>query len=193
MSPTAQDSPGPILVTGPSRSGKSEWAEHLALNRDRPITYIATALKDPDDPEWQARLQAHRDRRPNTWQTVEAPHDLAIALAQIPSDRDILLDSLGTWVANHLELTNEPWLEQQKNLIDALRQVGDRAIIVAEETGWGVVPAYPLGRKFRDRLGHLTRTIARHSSRVFLVVAGYAIDLKQQGHLVPNLESSAIY
>ena len=95
-------------------------------------------------------------------------------------------------MANHLELADDLWLEQQGNLIDALRHVGDRAIIVAEETGWGVVPAYPLGRQFRDRLGQLTRTVARHSSQVFLVVAGYAIDLKQQGHLVPSFDSSSV-
>ncbi|MEM6501793.1 MAG: bifunctional adenosylcobinamide kinase/adenosylcobinamide-phosphate guanylyltransferase [Cyanobacteria bacterium P01_C01_bin.89] len=181
------ESTGSILVTGPSRSGKSEWAEHLALSSGCPITYIATAAKDPNDSEWQARLQRHRDRRPNHWQTLEVPKDLAIALKEIPPQNRILLDSLGTWVANCLELKDQDWLGQQKQLIDALVAVGSRAIVVAEETGWGVVPAYPLGRQFRDRLGTLTRTVALHSSQVFLVVAGYAVDIKQHGREVPDL------
>ena len=86
-------SQGPVLVTGPSRSGKSEWAEYLALQRQQPVTYVATAIADPEDPEWQARLQLHRDRRPDQWQTVEAPQDLAIALPKIPTEHTILLDS----------------------------------------------------------------------------------------------------
>ena len=172
---------GPILVTGPSRSGKSEWAEQLAHQNDRPITYIATAATDPNDPEWQARLQKHRDRRPNHWITREVPHDLALALDEVPPNHGILLDSLGTWAANNLELDDEAWQQKQDELVAALVKIGDRAIIVAEETGWGVVPAYPLGRQFRDRLGRLTRVIALHSNQVFLVVAGYAIDIKQYG------------
>ncbi|MEM9771841.1 MAG: bifunctional adenosylcobinamide kinase/adenosylcobinamide-phosphate guanylyltransferase [Cyanobacteria bacterium P01_D01_bin.73] len=187
MTETTGPIAGPILVTGPSRSGKSEWAEHLALNCDRPITYIATAAKDPNDPEWQARLQRHRDRRPDSWHTEEVPRDLAIALGEIPQQRCILLDSLGTWVANCLELGDEEWRQRQDELVKALAMAGDRAIVVAEETGWGVVPAYPLGRQFRDRLGTLTRAVALRSSRVFLVVAGYAIDIKQHGQAVPFL------
>ncbi|MEM1427283.1 MAG: bifunctional adenosylcobinamide kinase/adenosylcobinamide-phosphate guanylyltransferase, partial [Cyanobacteria bacterium P01_H01_bin.130] len=166
---------GPILVTGPSRSGKSEWAEHLALQRQTPVTYVATAIANPDDAEWQARLQRHRDRRPGNWQTLEAPQDLAIALPLIPAEHTILLDSLGTWVANHLEASENDWQALDANLVKTLTILGDRAIIVAEETGWGVVPAYPLGRQFRDRLGKLARHVAYHSSQVFLVTAGYAI------------------
>ncbi|MEM9246279.1 MAG: bifunctional adenosylcobinamide kinase/adenosylcobinamide-phosphate guanylyltransferase [Cyanobacteria bacterium P01_F01_bin.153] len=181
------ESTGPILVTGPSRSGKSEWAEYLALSSDHPITYIATAAKDPNDPEWQARLQRHRDRRPEHWQTLEVPKDLVSALKKIPNQNRILLDSLGTWVANGLELKDQDWLDRQDQLIKALMTVGHRAIVVAEETGWGVVPAYPLGRQFRDRLGTLTRAVALCSSQVFLVVAGYAIDVKQHGKAVPFL------
>ena len=98
-----------------------------------------------------------------------------------------LHDALPIWVANCLELKDQDWLGQQKQLIDALVAVGSRAIVVAEETGWGVVPAYPLGRQFRDRLGTLTRTVALHSSQVFLVVAGYAVDIKQHGREVPDL------
>ena len=144
MPPLPSPPPGPILVTGPSRSGKSEWAEHLARESDRPITYIATAMRDPSDPDWQDRLQRHRDRRPATWRTEEVTHALAIALRQPPPDHGILIDSLGTWLANHLELGDEDWQAQQDELIEALVAVGDRAIVVAEETGWGVVPAYAL-------------------------------------------------
>ena len=182
------ESTGPILVTGPSGSGKSEWAEYLALSSDRPITYIATAAKDPNDPEWQARLQRHQDRRPDHWQTLEAPIDLAIALKGITDKNHILLDSLGTWVANCLGLEDQEWSRTQQEFIEGLVAVGDRAIVVAEETGWGVVPAYPSGRQFRERLGKLTRGVAVHSSQVFLVVAGYAIDVKQHGREVPFLE-----
>ncbi|MEM1426231.1 MAG: bifunctional adenosylcobinamide kinase/adenosylcobinamide-phosphate guanylyltransferase [Cyanobacteria bacterium P01_H01_bin.130] len=138
---------------------------------------------------WQARLQRHRDRRPDNWQTVEAPKDLAIALPKIPAEHTILLDSLGTWVANHLDASDRDWHGMDSTLVKTLAVIGDRAIIVAEETGWGVVPAYPLGRQFRDRLGTLTRHVAYHSSQVFLVTAGYAIDIKRYGQPVPPLES----
>ena len=57
-------------------------------------------------------------------------------------------------------------------------------IVVAEETGWGVVPAYPLGRKFRDRLGALTRQLTQISDEAYLVCAGFAINLKQIGQIV---------
>ena len=54
-----------ILVSGPARSGKSRWAEHL-LHHHPVVTYIATAAARPDDRDWQKRLEAHRQRRPDT-------------------------------------------------------------------------------------------------------------------------------
>jgi adenosylcobinamide kinase / adenosylcobinamide-phosphate guanylyltransferase len=62
-----------ILVTGPSRSGKSEWAEQLALRSQSVVIYLATAQMNPVDTEWQARIQAHQNRRPAHWQTLEVP------------------------------------------------------------------------------------------------------------------------
>ena len=60
--------------------------------------------------------------------------------------------------------------------------------VVAEETGWGVVPSYPMGRKFRDRLGKITRQLTTISDEAYLVCAGVAINLKEIGTPVPSLE-----
>ena len=65
-----------ILVTGAARSGKSEWAETLALGSNKTVTYVATATIDPNDPEWQARISRHQQRRPVTWTTICAVEDL---------------------------------------------------------------------------------------------------------------------
>lgn len=170
-----------ILVTGAARSGKSEWAEQLALQSGLPVFYIATAQVDPTDLEWQARIQRHQQRRSSEWTTVHVPTALAEAIAQAASNHCLLIDSLGTWLANRLAEDEPTWEKTVEQLVTALLQTPSTVILVAEETGWGVVPAYPLGRTFRDRLGSLTRAIATHSNPVFLVVAGYALNLTQLG------------
>ena len=92
-----------------------------------------------------------------------------------------MVDSLGTWVANLLTLEDDQWQYQQQQLIFTLQKLTLTVILVAEETGWGVVPAYPLGRLFRDRLGHLTRQVGAISDQVYLVTGGYALNLSQLG------------
>jgi len=171
-----------ILVTGPARSGKSEWAESLATASGVPVTYVATALVDPSDRDWQRRIDQHRDRRPATWDLLEIPHNLPEAIAAAPGDRCLLVDSLGTWLANYLELDDDPWRDRHQALLDACTHSAATVICVAEETGWGVVPAYPFGRLFRDRLGHLTRAIALQADDAYLVCAGHALNLKHLGH-----------
>jgi adenosylcobinamide kinase / adenosylcobinamide-phosphate guanylyltransferase len=170
-----------ILVTGPARSGKSEWAESLAIATHQPIIYIATSLNDPTDLEWQARIAAHQIRRPIDWQTWEIPEELVESLTQIPPQTTVLVDSLGTWVANLLELSNAEWLHIMQNLLTILNTIPCPIIFVAEEVGWGIVPAYPLGRSFRDRLGRLVREIGAIADQVYLVTGGYALDLRQLG------------
>jgi adenosylcobinamide kinase / adenosylcobinamide-phosphate guanylyltransferase len=170
-----------ILITGPARSGKSEWAEQLAAESSQPVCYIATATVDKTDPEWQARIEQHRQRRPSAWQTWEVPDNLATAISQAPIASCLLIDSLGTWLANHLEQDQLTWQQTQSELLLQLQQCQCQVILVAEETGWGVVPAYPLGRTFRDRLGHLCRCIGSIADAVYLVTGGYALNLKALG------------
>ncbi len=167
------------LVTGPARSGKSEWAENLAIASTLPVIYIATAQPYPDDPEWQARLDQHRRRRPPHWQVLEVPLELPATLRSVPPDAFVLIDALGTWVTNYL--SSADWESHTQALLEALANSPNQITIVAEEVGWGVVPPYPLGRLFRDRMGNLVRQISQISDRVILVVAGYALELNQLG------------
>lgn len=171
-----------ILVTGPARSGKSEWAERLADRSGKRVVYIATANLDPDDPEWCDRIRQHQQRRPSHWITQAVPIDLANALSSSQPDDCLLVDSLGTWLANLIDRTDADWQDTLATLLDRLTQTPADVIFVAEETGWGVVPAYPIGRTFRDRLGTLTRKIATIAETTYLVTAGHALNLSQLGH-----------
>lgn len=174
-----------ILVTGPARSGKSEWAEHWAKQTQKPVIYIATSTVSIDDVEWQQRIELHRKRRPNSWQTKEVPKDLAQAIQASEAGSCLLVDSLGTWLANYLDQDEALWQLCVAQLISALISSPCHVILVAEETGWGIVPAYPLGRKFRDRLGALVRQIGAISTQVYLVTGGYALDIKHLGTPLP--------
>jgi len=170
-----------ILVSGPARSGKSEVAEGLAAATGKAVIYIATAQVDPTDLEWQARITQHQQRRPDSWQTIETPLDLATILHTASPQSCLLIDSLGTWVANCLEQEETLWQETLNNLRESLTLTRADIILVSEEVGWGVIPPYPLGRKFRDRLGSVTRTVGAIANPVYLVTSGYVINLSQLG------------
>lgn len=172
-----------ILVTGPARSGKSEWAEQLAIAQNRPVCYVATGKVDDQDPEWQQRIEQHRQRRPSSWSTREEPLHLAPLCLQ--AQDCLLIDSLGTWVANGLDQPEPQWQAEMTLLLRALQQATVPIILVSEETGWGVVPAYPLGRLFRDRLGQVSRQIAHQANDIYLIVQGFALNLRQLGHALP--------
>lgn len=174
-----------ILVTGPARSGKSEWAEAIARQSTRSIVYIATAQVNLDDREWQARIAKHQQRRPANWQTRPVPIELANAIAQAQSTECLLIDSLGTWLANLLDQSEGDWQQSVSHLTACLQQTPSDLIVVAEEVGWGVIPAYASGRQFRDRLGSLTRAIGAIADAVYLVTGGYAIDLTRVGVRLP--------
>lgn len=174
-----------ILVTGPARSGKSEWAEAIALQSGKSVIYLATALVDQTDAEWQSRIDKHRNRRPQTWIAWEVPHHLVESLNTAPQNSCILVDSLGTWVANRLEEDEPTWENTVQDLCSSLINVDAQIIFVAEETGWGVVPAYATGRTFRDRLGNLVRRIGAEADLVYLVTAGYALNLTALGTRLP--------
>jgi adenosylcobinamide kinase / adenosylcobinamide-phosphate guanylyltransferase len=175
-----------ILVTGAARSGKSEWAEDLAINSDKTVVYIATATQNPDDPEWQERIQKHQQRRPQDWITLSVHTELTAALVECQPNTCLLVDSLGTWVANLLEDEDLDWENTVREFLEILPSVAADVIFVAEETGWGVVPAYPMGRKFRDRLGALVRQLGIICEPVYLVAGGHALNLSVLGVPLPS-------
>ena len=170
-----------ILVTGAARSGKSEWAEQLAADSEKSVVYVATAQENPDDLEWQARIEKHRSRRPDSWQTRSVPMKLSAAIVDSTPSDCLLIDSLGTWLANLLDQSATEWQQTLEELLESFDQTESLVIFVAEETGWGVVPAYPIGRVFRDRLGNLTREIGAIADEVYLVTGGHALNLSQLG------------
>ena len=187
-----------ILVTGPVRSGKSRFAERLALERGGPVTYVATAHPAPDDDEWRARLAHHAARRPSEWEVLESalvPGGLAAVVRATAGERTLVVDSLGTWLAacisDRLRAGGESAaldavaLEDEAGVLAlALTQTAAHAIVVGEEVGWSIVPAYASGRVFRDVLGRLQQQLAMHASHVYLVVSGIAVDLRALGMLV---------
>ena len=96
------------------------------------------------------------------------------------------MDSLGTWVAAHLERDSASWLALQQELLIALQTCRAEVVLVGEEVSWGVVPATALGCRFRDRLSELNRQVSQLSSAHWLVVQGRALDLKALGVPVPE-------
>jgi adenosylcobinamide kinase/adenosylcobinamide-phosphate guanylyltransferase len=180
-----------ILVTGPARSGKSEWAEMLAMQTERSVIYIATANVDPNDPEWQARIEQHRRRRPPAWQTLSVPLELSQAIGDnAHPSHCLLVDSLGTWVANWLDRDFPAWESAVREFFESLTRADGTVVLVAEETGWGVVPAYPSGRQFRDRLGTLVRQLGGIAHPVYLVTGGHALNLSILGTPLPKSSQS---
>jgi adenosyl cobinamide kinase/adenosyl cobinamide phosphate guanylyltransferase/cobalamin synthase len=154
------------LVLGGVRSGKSEVAESLV--GPEPGTYLATGVVAPGDNDFAGRVARHRARRPASWATVEEPYAVPEVLARL--EGVVLLDALGTWIANDLEADIDA-------LVKALVHRPGDTIVVSEEVGLGVHPVTEIGRLFADRLGEANRRVAEVADRCLFVVAGRVLDL----------------
>ena len=176
---------GLVLVTGPSRGGKSRWAEHLVAQHS-PISYVATSDPRPNDIGWQERLRLHRKRRPSEWDLIESGADLSTALDTIPPSHTVLVDALGAFTAWHLDASPIDWMELEAELIHSLQARQRPVVVVIEETGWGVVPATAIGGRFRDRQGRLAQQLETIATASWLVVQGRALDLHALGYSVPD-------
>jgi adenosyl cobinamide kinase/adenosyl cobinamide phosphate guanylyltransferase len=161
------------LVLGGARSGKSRHAENLVAALPPPWTYLATA--EAGDAEMRERIAAHRTRRGTQWRTVEAPRDLAGAL--VAQQTPVLVDCLTLWLSN-LMLAEADIEAEVAKLEQALAAATMPLVLVANEVGSGIVPDYPLGRRFRDWQGVLNQRMAARADHVVLVVAGLPLVLK---------------
>ncbi len=173
-----------ILVSGPARSGKSRWAEHL-LHNQPVVTYIATAAARPKDLDWQKRLETHRQRRPDHWNVAECGGELVEVITSLNPGQFVLIDALGGFVAHHLELDAFAWSVLCERLIFSLSSSRCTCVLVVEETGWGVVPPTRIGGLFRDRLGALAQQLDGVADAAWLVIQGRALDLHALGQVVP--------
>jgi adenosylcobinamide kinase / adenosylcobinamide-phosphate guanylyltransferase len=163
------------LVLGGARSGKSRYAQTLAMALPPPWIFIATA--EARDSEMAARIAAHRRMRGEGWLTTEAPVDLAGAVAEAPAGVPILIDCLTLWLTN-LMLCGHDIEAAVAGFEAALEMRGAPTIAVSNEVGLGIVPDTPLGRAFRDRAGALNQRLAAKADEVVLMVAGLPMTVK---------------
>ena len=165
------------LVVGGARSGKSGFAERLLSATARPRRYIATAQGWDD--EMRARIAQHRRDRGSDWITVEAPLDLASALADAEGGECVLIDCATLWLTNHL-LADHDLEGEAATLLSALLACKAPVVVVSNEVGSGIVPDNALARRFRDAQGRLNQQLAGQATLVVTVIAGLPLVLKGQ-------------
>ena len=161
------------FVIGGARSGKSRYAENLLAALPPPWTYVATA--EALDAEMSERIGAHRARRGPQWRTVEAPRDLVGALSACDA-APVLIDCLTLWLSNLMLAASD--IETETARLEQVLAANGPLVVVANEVGSGIVPSYPLGRRFRDLQGQLNQRIAARAKRVILMVAGLPLAVK---------------
>jgi len=169
------------LILGGARSGKSRHAESIAQARGAPVSVIVTA--EALDEEMAARIARHRAERPADWHVIEAPIALAEALtAAAAPHQTVIVDCLTLWLANLLgdaSPERDALLAREREaLLQALPALPGTVLLVANETGLGLVPETPLGRRFRDEAGWLNQAVAERCDRVSLIAAGLPLVLK---------------
>ena len=172
-----------IFILGGARSGKSKFAEDLALkeitNPKQKIAYIATA-KTNDDKEMQSRIKKHVERRGASFITYEEDLALDEAIINCAKNHDIIMiDCLTIWLSNigFAEKIDEK--KNIKNLLLALEKTSNITIIlVSNEVGLGIVPANKVAREFVDKAGELNQKIAKICNQVYFVTAGIPLKIK---------------
>jgi adenosylcobinamide kinase/adenosylcobinamide-phosphate guanylyltransferase len=189
------------LITGGVRSGKSAFAAQLAERSGGRVLFLATMA--PDDDEDRRRLRRHRQDRPTHWQTVEEPLAVPEALTRWGCHFDtVILDCLTLWVArlmeaagplatpggtllpSELDRVEKEVAGRVGDLLAACREQPPSLIVVTNEVGAGLVPAYPSGRLFRDLLGLANQRLAAHADTVYYLLAGLPLAVKGPGGMM---------
>lgn len=167
--------PNLTLVLGGAASGKSKFAESLCLQSGLRKIYIATAQVFDD--EMAAKVTKHLDQRGAGWITIEAPLDVASAMATTGKDDVVLVDCATLWLTNMI-LGDHDLAAHTDALLTALGDTPARVVIVSNEVGQGIVPDNALSRKFRNAQGQLNQAIAARADTVVAVMAGLPLALK---------------
>ena len=174
------------LILGGARSGKSSYAQELAEESGKSVTFLATA--QALDEEMSGRIQKHKAERPVHWQTLEVPLDIASHIKEIQSEV-VILDCITLLVSNLLmqfvkdDLVEEaPFMQavqkEMEELLSAIRASTQDWMMISNEVGLGLVPPYQMGRVYRDGLGWANQHLAREAEKVIFMVAGVPMVIK---------------
>lgn len=165
------------FISGGAKSGKSSFAQNLAESLPAPRLYVATG--EALDEEMTARIRRHQQDRGPEWQTREEPVALARALREADGRFGVILvDCLTLWMSNLLTRQEADPDGEKRQLFETLEKMTTPVIMVTNEVGWGIVPANPLARQFRDAAGSLHQKIAALAEAAVLVVSGLPLYLK---------------
>lgn len=166
------------LVLGGARSGKSRYAQSLALAMTARPVYVATSrVWDADHAE---RIARHRRERGPEWRTIEC--ETAIGSLEIAGEVAVI-DCVTLWLSNLFHDGSahvEACLEQARAELGRLLERGARLIIVSNEIGQSIHAPTELGRKFTDLQGLVNQQIAARADNVVLMVAGIPHYVKGQ-------------
>lgn len=179
-----------ILIVGGARSGKSLFAQELAQKLEVPVLFVATA--EAGDQEMRQRIETHKKGRPSDWRTLEAICHVGNRIEQEAGNvQVVIVDCVTLLVSNifglhgdqALKQIEESVLENQvtaeiNELVECMKKVDARFIIVSNEVGLGLVPANRAGRLYRDLLGRANQVLAQCADEVYLMVAGLPMKIK---------------
>ena len=178
------------LVLGGARSGKSSFAESLALATEKKVFYVATATAG--DNEMQQRIARHQQSRPQTWQLIEEPLKLSEVFEKIDTEECFfIIECMTLWLSNWLCADDgNGFIKEKENFLEIIQQAqsaraqSDQSnldiVIVSNEVGSGIVPLGELSRQFVDEAGWLNQALAKVADKVTLVAAGCPLTLKPQ-------------
>ena len=174
-----------ILLLGGARSGKSHYAQQLAMELGDKVLFVATG--EGLDEEMQARINEHKKARPHSWRTLELPTGIGKGIEKGIDDAGVVLIDCLTLLISNL-LRDEPdYRKAEKRVlseIDQLIAVMDKLdtsfVIVSNEVGMGLVPDTKIGRIYRDLLGKANQLLAQQATEVYLMVACLPVQVKKQ-------------
>jgi adenosylcobinamide kinase/adenosylcobinamide-phosphate guanylyltransferase len=164
-----------IYITGGVRSGKSRYAQEIALAlSDHPV-YLATARIWDED--FKERVQRHQNDRDERWTNLEEEkHFVALPL----DNRVVVIDCVTLWLTNFFTDTKndiQQCLSAVEQEIHSLKQRPGVFIIISNEIGMGMHADTEIGRKFADLQGWANQLIAKQADEAVFMVSGRPIKL----------------